>query len=113
MAALDEMKSMKTRRLLVSVDSMFEALSRRDKAKEVVKEEDAALIKSIRFGKQRGIAEEVTDEEKKKKRRMEAIYEKKPKTKKLSCIITLKKKKKTTSLGLASLCHNYCIDEED
>ncbi|ESQ51795.1 hypothetical protein EUTSA_v10017679mg [Eutrema salsugineum] len=116
MAALDEMKSMKSRRMSVNVDSMLEALSRRDD-EEKAKEEDAVLIKSIRFGKQRRIAEEATDE---KKRRMEAIDEKKPQTKRLACgiqtscvrIIT-SKKKATSSMGLASLCHNYGSDEED
>lgn len=111
MTALDEMKSMKYRRMSVSVDSMLEALSRRDEEEEVAKEEDAVLVKSIRFGKQRRIVEEETDEKMKKKRRMEAMDEKKPKSKKLACMITLKKK--TTSLGLASLCHNYGTDEED
>ncbi|CAA0374030.1 unnamed protein product [Arabidopsis thaliana] len=114
MAALDEMKSMKSRRVSVSVDSMLEDLSKRHKEEEeVAKEEDAALIKSTKFGKQRRIVDEETDEmEKTKKVRMEAVDEKKPKTKKLACIITLKKKK-TTSLGLASLCHNYGADEEE
>ncbi|CAH8264444.1 unnamed protein product [Arabidopsis lyrata] len=93
MAALDEMKSMKFRRVSVSVDSMLEALSRRHKEEEeVAKEEDAALVKSIRFGKQRRIVDEETDEI--KKGRMEVIDAKKPKTKKLACIITLKKKRR-------------------
>ncbi|KAL1221207.1 hypothetical protein V5N11_011009 [Cardamine amara subsp. amara] len=109
MAALDEMKS---RRMSVSVESMLEALSRRNEEEEYAKEEDAALIKSIRFGKQRRIVEEETYEKTKKKRRMEPIDKKKPKPKKLACIMTLKKKK-TTSLGLTSLCHNYGTDEED
>ncbi|CAA7049595.1 unnamed protein product [Microthlaspi erraticum] len=110
MAAISELKS---RRMSVSVDSMLEALSRRE---EVAKDEEAVLVKSIRFGKQRRIAEEETDEKK--------MDDKKPKSKRLACgksliqissarIIT-KKKMKKTSLGLASLCHSYgASDEED
>lgn len=112
MADLDELKSMKSRRMSVSVDSMLEALSRRNEEEEqVTKEEDTVLIKSIRFGKQRRIVEEEADQKMKKKKRMEPVDEKKPKSKKLACIITLKKK--TSSLGLRSLCHNYGSDEED
>ncbi|CAH2059833.1 unnamed protein product [Thlaspi arvense] len=122
MAALDEMKSMKARRMSVSIDSLLEGLSRRNKDdEEEAKEEDAVLIKSIRFGKQRRIDEEETDD---KKRRMEEIDEKKkPKAKRLACgkspsqissvRIKTSKKEKTTSMGLASLCHNYGTDEED
>ncbi|POO03791.1 CWC16 protein [Trema orientale] len=64
MAALDEMRSMKSRHATVSVDAMLEALQRTAVEKEKkLEEEDEALIKSIVFHSSKDYIRRIHDEE--------------------------------------------------
>ncbi|EOA25996.1 hypothetical protein CARUB_v10019391mg [Capsella rubella] len=89
---LDELKSMKSRRASVSVESMLEALSRRRKQEEENVEEEL-LIKSIKFGKRITRVDdeeedknyEVFDEKKKKKSNKRRDFGK-SRTRQISCV---------------------------
>lgn len=64
LAALDEMKSMKSRHATVTVDEMLEALQRTAADKEKrLEEEDEALIKSVVFHNSDGFVRRIRDED--------------------------------------------------
>ncbi|KAL5572013.1 hypothetical protein UlMin_021610 [Ulmus minor] len=64
MAALDEMKSMKSRHATVSVDAMLQALQHTTEHKEKrLEEEDEALIKSIVFHNSKDYVHRIYDED--------------------------------------------------
>ncbi|QCE03072.1 CWC16 protein [Vigna unguiculata] len=64
LAALDEMKSMKSRHATVSVDDMLEALQRTTADKEKrLEEEDETMIKSVVFHNSGGYVKRIRDED--------------------------------------------------
>lgn len=64
LAALDEMKSMRSRHATVSVDAMLEALQHTSAVKEKkLEEEDEALIKSIVFHTSKDFVHRIEDED--------------------------------------------------
>nr|ACU21483.1 unknown [Glycine max] len=64
LAALDEMKSMKSRHATVTVDEMLEALQRTAADKEKrLEQEDEALIKSVVFHNSDGFVRRIRDED--------------------------------------------------